>query len=221
MKSAVRYLPLVLSGVLLAVSAPAADLGRQTFSPPEVKKNYNREFMEKSSDVRLGSGIELGASVNFANWKIGDESFSDRPVAPQLSAFFAVNQVFDVRCSLKYVTMRDVTETMDGDMNLWRFGVGSRAWFNGGTDLYPYAGLQFTYNLVNASALSDERGTLGVMAEAGLAFLMTEGTMVSLGIQADTFLANAQGKPKDGAGIKDEDISFNSVGVSLGLTILF
>ena len=216
---------IVPSVALLVASLPfaagSAELGRHDMAgartAPGVEKSYQAGFMEG------GAGMEFGLNWNSVSWDVG-RSYSDQVWAPQASFFYGVSDMVDIRATVKVLSMSDEKEDQDQDgqpeksgVDVVRLGVGSKVWFNTGTDFFPFAGVALNYYLLNTDEGSGEEGMFGLSAEAGVAYMLNEWVSVQIGLQGETSVMDGNVEIKG----ESEDVSLNALGLGLALNVIF
>jgi len=203
-----------------AVAGRGAELGRRPVSSQspaagsaiEVTTPYE-EFVAEGA-----VGTELDFLWHAADWDVGSQSYDAKVWRPQLSVFYGASRMFDIRATIKYLDMEDNDADAGGDLDLLRLGVGSKLWIPTGTQVRPYAALLINYYVLDSDRVDINEGTFGVSGEAGLAYQMTDSFLLRVGVQGETFLADAEGRPE---GQDDnEDVSFSAFSVGLGATLL-
>jgi len=222
-----RKVWLIVCGVLSVLSlgplAGAAELGRQPVdASTPVEQNYTQEWFTRSDDP-LGVGLEIGLSMNKYSWDIADESFSDAAGAFDAAVLYAVSRQFDIRAAIRYFQTDDEATDVFGsgllepDIKVFRFGAGGRFWIPTAMKLYPFATGLINYYGLDGKDLEDIDAGFGASLEAGAAYQMTDAVMVRLSASGETLFTDCQAK----LGGTVTDVSFNTVGVGLGVVMLF
>lgn len=196
-------------GVALAVHA--ADMGRQAVGKDAGSVPVVQDY--RGAMTETGPGLEASLDWSMVDWDAGDASFSDSVFVPGVAFSYGLGQWADIRFTARYATLDDGA----GDLDLLRLGVGSRLWIDLESDVVPYAGLGLNYYLLDSDAADDVDGTIGLSAEAGVAYLLGEFTALRAGIQLESTLQDAEAEVGD----ETVDVSLSAFSFGLGLQLLF
>jgi len=209
-----------LGGVVFLVSAvfvSAAEMGRESAVPQPVSSSsieVRRNYAGPVTEGRLG--LEPGFDWNLTHWNVGD-GHNDQGMAPDLAVFFGINDIFDIRLTGRYLSLKENEDKLD----IWRFGLGSRAWIPVTKDFLPYAGLALNYytfsGIEGGRSLDNTRGAIGLSVEAGAAYLINEWVSIRAGIQGEVVVING----KADVGTEGEDVSLQGIGLNVGLAMNF
>lgn len=204
----------LIGASLWAGASSAAELGRQRAgagpaSPPEISKAYRGGIAE------TGWGLEAALDWTSVDWDAADTSNRDDVFAPQVSLLYGASPNFDMRASVRYFTASD-----EDDLDVVRIGVGAKLWFGDHSEWVPYLGLLLNYYLLDSDVVDDVEGTIGVSAEAGVAYIVSDSVMVRIGFQGETLLQDAEGDAADDAGGK-ADLDLTSLGLGLGVVVSY
>jgi hypothetical protein len=123
----------------------------------------------------------------------------------------------DLRREREIFSGKDEDEDATSSVDLFRLGVGSRAWFRTGADFIPFAGASFNYYVLDVGDGNNPEGMFGVSAEAGVAYIMDEWVAIEVSLHGETSLNNGYVDIKD----RNEDVSLHGVGLGIGVTVLF
>lgn len=201
----------VVAGILLVplvAVVEAAEMGRQAVrgGGVPVEEAYRGALTES------GTGFEASLDWSAMEWDIGDESYSDSTFVPGLALSYGLGQWADIRFTTRYAAPSD-----EADLDVWRLGVGSRAWLPLGGDVVPYAGLGLNYYIFDSDDAGDIEGTIGLSAEAGVAFLLGEFSAIRAGIQLETTVQDGEATVGD----EDVDVSLSAFSFGIGYVLLF
>ena len=185
----------------------AAELGRRNVGSGDVVQGY------RGASVEMGVGLDVNLNWNAVDFDIGGGSFDDKAWAPQASIFLGVSEIFDLRATAKYFSAEDD----DGAIDVVRLGVGSRALFPMGTDFYPFAAVHLNYYIFSVEGASNEEGMLGLSADLGVAYMISEAAVLQTSVQVASSLMDGEA---DIAG-EVEDVSLSSIGLGVGFSVLF
>ncbi len=220
-----RFAVCLLSALLVTSQAAVfgAELGRHPTRGSEklpVEKEYQGVL------PAAGFGLEAGLDWTSIDWDVGRFSYSDQVWAPWLSAFYAVNDMWDIRVCVKALSAGDTDKMLDehglpygvdSDLSYLRFGIGSKVWFRTGFDLYPFVSAYFNYYTPDLDEADSVDGVFGASARAGLAYLFTEWFSAEFGFQVEKSLGDASVNIE---GV-DQDLSIQSWGFGLSLSLVF
>ena len=210
-----RFTALILGLSLIAIHAYSAELGRRPVSSQAPGVGSQITVETTYEDVMSGglTGMELDFAWHSADWDVGSESYDDKTWTPQVSLFYGVNNFMDIRLAVKYLDLKDNKD----DLDLVRLGIGAKAWLPTGSEFTPYIGLLINYYILDSSSVDVDEGTFGISGEAGVAYLMADWFLVRIGLQGETFLADAEATVEN----EDEDVKFSAFSFGLGVTVLF
>mgnify|MGYP001590148004 CR=1 FL=1 len=216
-----RWMCVVTAMVLTVQSVGAADLGRQPVtavsSPGRVggeSMPVERAYQGDILLARLQAEFDLG--WNSLDWEVGDSKFKAAAWAPQACVAYGVNDRVDVRGCIKVLSATDSEKDSSADVSFVRLGLGSRVWFAGGQDFVPYVGGYLNYYMLDVESRSVS-GMFGLSAEAGVAYLFNEWFAMHVGVHGETSVADGTVRVEG----EDEKVALTSVGLGLGVTVLF
>ena len=199
---------------ILAAAAGAADMGRQPIGPSgtaavrpgQVQNGYSASIGD------MGPGIEAAVDWSSVNWKVAGNANHDSAWSPDVSFFYGISPYLDLRLNAKYMSLKD-----QDDMDVFRFGVGARAWLPTQWEVLPYAGVGLNYYRPSGSGLGSPEGALGISGEAGVAYLISERAAVRFGLQAEATVADAKATING----QKENISLSAAGLGVGIIVAF
>jgi hypothetical protein len=209
----------VLVAVMSGAGAPAAEMGRQPIgersgaaaAPLPIQRHYGGVVSAH------GPGVDLGVDWTLADWKVGGASADDTTWGLRGDFFYGLSDVFDLRLSGRYAPARNSGDRFD----MLRIGLGTRASFGVGYDLFPYVGVCLGYWTFDGESdgekLSDVRGTIGIAGEAGLAYLVTEWLALRVGVDAEATVTDGKAEING----QEHDVSYRALGLGLAALILF
>jgi len=201
--------------MMIPLSLYGAEMGYHEVQPAVSARQSAGASVNAYADDFMSGNVGLGLNINWnaLSWKIGNQSYNDRAWASQASLIYGMNEIFDIRASAKYFSGQDAKS----DLNALRLGIGTRAWFHTGADFIPFAGASLNYYVFDVNEGSSPEGMFGLSAEAGVAYIMSEWVAIEAWLHGETAL-NSGSVSVSG---KTEDVSLQSLGMGLGVTILF
>jgi outer membrane protein W len=166
------------------------------------------------------AGAELCIGWNKLDWKIGSVEGSDSVWAPEIAAFYVVDDSFDVRLSAKFASGEDQDQGIDTEGSFFRLNLGARYWIDLNAFVTPYVGASLGYYNLDMDAadrsVSVDSG-IGFNVQTGCAFGLSDGFLLTLGLTYDRLLMDADATV-DGESV---DASISALGVDAGVVLLF
>ena len=166
------------------------------------------------------AGIQLDLTWNKMKWEIGDADFKDDKFSPEISIFYMLGEFIDLRIAGRYWQMDENVDGEDAEANIFRFGVGSKAWLPLNSRFTPYISCLLGYYFINVDYGShsvDVDDNMGITIEGGISYLINEYWSLQLNMNFDSLLGEGDIKID---GIKN-DFKFHSYGFGLGTIFFF
>lgn len=207
-----RFLSPALACLLfLPLAANAAELGRHSGGAVPTSQAYERNWTEATS------AVELGVDFLLVDWDVGSTSFDDSALAPVLGISFSATRAVDLRAMLSFYSVEDTVDEAEVDLDVFSAGIGARYWFDREADFSPVLGVSLSYLSLDSDAVSDLDGTLGLAAEAGMAFQGIDNLQVQAGLILGASVIDSEGTV-DGA---KQDVSLTGIGVGVKAVFSF
>lgn len=191
------------------------------------------EIKEPGAFVEPGPGIEVGGRFDLVKWDFSSAGWSsdslgyeDEAFCPQMAFFYGINDTFDIRATLKWTSVQGEEEYVTGDMDVYRFGVGSKGWFKTGTEFVPFAAVGLNYYLVDVD-IGDADDLYGLSCEGGVAYLINDRISVQVSIQMEKTLSDGSLHITENdaiwmlSGDDRRDLALEAVGVGLAMNAKF
>jgi len=225
----VAGLVLVVAGTAMAQTPGAARF--QPTGPRTAPADGRYVFDPKSGNPPPlieggGVGLEIGLDVDAPKWEVNSGadscSYSESiAVAPVVSLFYALDETWDARVSLKFLDASDD----DGDTSLVRFGVGTKARLTSESEFTPFFGLSLNYyggmsaeeTGVNARTVGDPDAALGFDVCGGVDYTVTDAMAMGVRVHYERLFADPDVDVDGGSG----EYTFETLGFGFQLTVAF